>query len=315
MSDRQKWREFICSPNHAGRHLSSIGRAVIGATGDPVDTAELSSFLNKLSEGDDDVSTLADAVDLIGGKYYEFLTRDLVWVLDHLSNEMIHRDEIVGPALRGNPRWDRTIIGRMTERLRPGLFVTRTVHRSFNLPENLLLRWLVDELLGAIREIARRVGAAGVHPSLQAVQAQAEEVLRHHWFTEIPSSSTATFPMLLAAKRHRRREYRRAAALAKQRLQFSERDPSLRWYAILMLLAANWLEPVSEDDLFELYVLVQVIDIIAEELGFGSPTEYGLVIRDRGHVAQFENNEGRIRIYFDQSPSIFTNQSGSTSSG
>ena len=64
----------------------------------------------------------------------------------------------------------------------------------------------------------------------------------------------------------------------------------------------NWLEPVNDDDLFELYVLVLVLDIIAEELNFGTPTEYGLLTTGRRHVALFEKDNSTLSVYFDQSP-------------
>jgi hypothetical protein len=70
----------------------------------------------------------------------------------------------------------------------------------------------------------------------------------------------------------------------------------------MSLLAVNWLEPVSDDDLFELYVLVLTIDLLSNELGFGEPVEYGLVTSRRGHIALFEREEFRLRVFFDQTP-------------
>lgn len=64
----------------------------------------------------------------------------------------------------------------------------------------------------------------------------------------------------------------------------------------------NWLEPVNDDDLFELYVLVLTLDLLSDELGFGEPVEYGLVTSRRGHVALFEDDHQKARVYFDQTP-------------
>ena len=74
-----------------------------------------------------------------------------------------------------------------------------------------------------------------------------------------------------------------------------------------MLLAVGWLEPVSDDDLFELYCLVLVLDIISDELGLGQPLESGLLLRGRSHVAAFESSAGRIEVFFDQSPAMVMN--------
>lgn len=94
-----------------------------------------------------------------------------------------------------------------------------------------------------------------------------------------------------------------AAELAEARARLKSPSEDARWFAILMLLAVGWLEPVSDDDMFELYSLTLVIDVIAQELGFGEPEEYGLVTSGRGHVAAFRNEHGRLRVVFDQNPS------------
>ena len=69
-----------------------------------------------------------------------------------------------------------------------------------------------------------------------------------------------------------------------------------------MLLAVGWLEQISDDDLFELYVLVIVLDVLSDELGLGNPVEYGLLLRERRYVAAFEGTAGTVRVFFDQSP-------------
>ena len=304
MSDlRTTWRDFICAPDHPYRHLASLGASVRGAKSDSLDLADLESFLHKL-RAEADVILLADMVDLLDGPYLEFIQRDLLAVLDQLSNEMERRDEIVGPGLKGNPRWDRTVLGRATHALRPGLFYSRTAYRSFDLPENALLRWLVGNLVETIHKLQRSSSTSGLHPSLAMVLTRCEEALAHHWFSQLGRPLALTPAMLLAAERHRRPEYRAAAKLARSRARLSENAPDARWYAILMLLAVGWLEPVDDDDLFELYALTLTLDVISQELGFGEPVEYGLVAAGRSHVAAFEAKNGRLTVLFDQSPAV-----------
>jgi hypothetical protein len=301
MPDRGDWRDFICSPHHAGRHLASIGTSVGVSVGEAIDTAELQAFLDRIGSAQD-VQVLADVVDLLRPEYLDFIDNDLARVLDHLSNEMVRVEEVVGPALRGNPRWDRTILGRMNYSLPVGKYFTRTAHRSFDLPENLLLRWLVDHLSNTIRDIGRRTGLDALHPQLRLIASRCEEALRHHWMSDVPVTVLLTPPMITGAERHRRPEYRRAAGLARTRDSLSSRDKDFRWHAILMLLAVGWLEPISDDDLFELYVLVLVLDVLSDELGLGDPVEYGLLLRERRYVAAFESAAGTIHVFFDQSP-------------
>ncbi|WP_047307617.1 hypothetical protein [Rhodopseudomonas palustris] len=299
---REAWRDFICAPDRAGRHLSAIGRGVAGATSDAIDLAVLQSFLEKLHGTADDVRLLGSAVDLIVGGYRTFTEGPLHRVLDSLSNEMLAREQIVGPGLRGNPRWDRTILQRMAGTLSPVHYVSRTSHRSFELPENQLLSWLVDDLRRTVSIIEQRVGTTALHADIQTLRDECERARQHHWFSDISVPLRITPEMIAAASRHRRSEYRVAAKLARRRLEMETNDHHAWWYTIMSLLAVNWLEPVNDDDLFELYVLVLALDLLSDELGFGEPVEYGLVTSKRRHVALFESEHQTVRVYFDQTP-------------
>lgn len=301
-SPRAAWRDFICAPDHPYRHLASLGASVQGANSDAIDIAGLTDFLQKL-RGDHEVTLLADMVDLLSGGYLAFAETQLPRLLDSLANEMESRDEIVGPGLRGNPRWDRTVVSRMAGILPVGRYHSRTSHRSFALPENELLRWLVNELITSVRNLARRSSSATPHGTLVALLQRSEESASHYWLSQLPVPPYLTPAMVSAAKRSRHPEYRRAAELAEARARLKSPSEDSRWYAILMLLAVGWLEPVSDDDMFELYSLALVIDVIAQDLGFGAPEEYGLVTSGRGHVAAFRNEHGRLRVIFDQNPS------------
>ncbi len=297
---RDAWREFICSPRHAGRHLSVIGRGVAAGIFDAIEQETLRAFLDRLSNASDDVQLLGDAVDLITGGYLEFVTRPLSKVLDSLSNEMLRQEEVVGPGLRGNPRWDTTLIQRLSGRLSVNHYVSGTARRSFDLPENKLIAWLVRDLIRCIEAIERRIGTQSLHPSLQILHRMCSAANAHHWFSTIPVPISLEYGHLSSARGHRMPEYRKAAALAERRRSLESRDHQAWWYSVLALLAVNWLEPISDDDLFELYVLVLTLDVLSAELGFGEPTEFGLLIPGRKHVAAFEKEDRTLAVHFDQ---------------
>lgn len=300
---RQRWRDFICSPEHPGRHLASLGSAVAASTGEPIDIADLEAFLGKLEGGDDDVDHLASIVDLVSGGYGRFMGTDLPRLLDLLAVEARYEDAVVGPALVGNPRWDRTAIGRISGRLRPGQYVSRTARRSHELPENLLLRWLVADLAQAVTFIRRRAKGNRLHDTLETIGVRAGDARANHLFASITEPVRLDLTMLSAARSRRRPEYTMAADLAARRSLLNAGPDEARWHALLMLLAVGWLEPVDIDDLFELYSLVMVIDVISQELGFGDPDEFGLVLPGRKQVASFDRDCGTLKVFFDQSPS------------
>lgn len=303
--DREAWRSFICSPDRAGRHLSSIGQGVAGATAEPIDLAVLEDFLRKL-DGDDDVTLLTDAVDLLTGGYLDFVRRTLPDLIDIMSNEVLSKQSVVGPGLRGNPVWGRTMLGRMSGALSPVQFISRTSRRSYDLPENRLLRWLVADLGSAVARITRRVTVKGLHPDLLLMLTSCGAAERHHSFSEVAVPGELTAELTVPARRHRRAEYRKAAALAAHRAQFTRNDEDRWWYHVLSLLAVGWLEPLDSEKLFELYVLVLVMDLLAEELAFGDPVEVSLVTAGRRHVAMYSRGEVAVRAFFNQTPSTVT---------
>lgn len=302
MNLREQWRGFVTDPSRAGRHLTNLGKAVAPADGSPIDPAVLADFLKKLSGGDASLELIAGIVDLAAGDYGEFCKRQLPALLDSLANEKVGELAVVGPVLRGSTRWDLTTIGQLSGRLRPAQFVTRLPQRSFALPENALVRWLVEDLTRTISWVEGRVGSKGLLPQLAHIRAGCDEALRHPWIGEVPPPRWLDPAMRLAAERQRLPAYRHAAKLAARRQRFLSRDRASRWRHMLDLLAVNWLAPLSDDDLFELFALVLVLDVLEQDLGLGSPTQYGLAAPGRDHVALFEAGGGSVRVFFDQSP-------------
>ena len=302
MTSREEWRAFVTDSSRAGRYLTSIGTSVDVAEATPIDQQLLVSFLSKLSQSTDDVRLLASVVDLIAGEYRDFCARQLPLLLDSLANERVGEYATVGPALRGNTRWDLTLVGRQAGRLLPTQYVTRLPTRSFALAENALVRWLVENLLNTVDWVERRVGSKALMPQLLGLRSGCEEALRHEWFRQVPPPRAVDHQMRLSAERQRLPQYRSAAKLAARRTKYETRDRVSRWHHIAELLSVNWLQPISDDDLFELYALVLVLDVIENELGQGSPAQYGLVLPDRDHMARFAGSGGQIMVFFDQSP-------------
>jgi hypothetical protein len=299
---RDEWRDFITDPGRAGRHLTNLGTSVKATADTPLDPAVLAAFLEKLSDGANDVSLVAGIIDLASGGYEDFCTRQLPPLLDSLSNEKVDEVALVGPMLRGSTRWDLTTLGRLSGRLLPTQFVTRLPQRSFALPENALVRWLVEDLAATIDWIEGRVGSKALLPQLAGIRDGCEEALRHQWFREVPPPRWLDVHMRLAAQRQRLPAYRRAAGLAVRRQGYRERNRAARWQHIIELLTVNWLAPLSDDDLFELYALVLVLDVLEHDLGLQPPTQYGLAAPGRDHIALFEHGANRVRVFFDQSP-------------
>jgi hypothetical protein len=299
----QDWRDFICDPGRPARFLSSIGRGIEEAQDQPVDAEILTAFLERLAGGGADVELLANAIDLAHGGYAAFCTDQLPHLLDALANERLAEDAVVGPALRGNPRWDRTMVARRTGRIPSTHFISRLPTRSFELPENLLVRWLLDSLSAAVESMALRVGNAALPDSLLRIREAVEAALSHHWFREVTVPTLPTEAMFAGASRHRMPAYRIASGLARRRAERDLRRVRGRWFKVFDFLRANWLSPIDTDDLFELFALALVLDVLETDLGLGPAREYGLALRGRDHVALYDLPGGdTLQVFFDQSP-------------
>lgn len=303
MNLEHQWRDFVCDPQRPGRFLSNIGRSVAEARAEPIDAEVLTNFLARLSGAHADVELLASAVDLAYSGYFDFFSRSLGSLIDVLANERIGEDAVVGPGMRGNPLWSRTSVARRSGKILSTHYVTRLPVRSFQLPENLLVRWLVGAIIDAIDAFERRIGSGALPDRLVVIKTACKEALSHHWFQQVTSPRTVTSSMIVAAKHQRNPAYRLAAHLAERRAARLAGTPTARWLRTLDLLRANWLAPEQTDDLFELYALTLVLDILERDLGFGIPVEFGLAVPGRSHVAVFDDDHaGRVRVFFDQSP-------------
>lgn len=302
LNARKEWRDFILDPSRPGRHLASIGSAVDPTEVASIDADVLEDFLGKISAGPESIQIVASIIDLAGGPYAEFCSKHLPNLLDSLANKKIGELAVVGPRLRGNARWDLTAMGRISGRLSPVQFISRLPERSFSLPENALVRWLIDDLARAVNWIESKVGSRSMLSQLLKIRDGCEEAFRHHWFQEVQPPRWPDVTMRIAAERQRLPAYRLAANLTKRRLRFQNHDRAARVASMLELLSVNWLSPVSDDDLFELYALVFILDLLKEEVGLGEPVTYGLNSAGRGAIAEFKTSTGIVRVFFDQSP-------------
>lgn len=299
---KKRWRDLICSSAYGGRFLGSIGKSIALASTAAEDAESIEKLLHSLSRGERDIRIIAGVIDLLNSEYLSFFSREIWTLLDHLANEVIKEEEVVGPALRGNPRWDKTILARTAGTLPIGKYYTRTARRSFEKAENLLLKWLLTDISRQIHYLERQLGISAIPVQLRLLLTKIEAVSRHHWLASIEAPEKITSEMLKASFRSRRSEYRMAASLAQRRHKLSHDVAHSRWNAILSLLSANWLEPINPDDLFELYALTVCLETIGDELGFGTPQELGLVIRKREYVAKFTREKTSLEVFFDQTP-------------
>jgi hypothetical protein len=75
------------------------------------------------------------------------------------------------------------------------------------------------------------------------------------------------------------------------------------WALIVEMLQNGWYEPVSDDDLFEVYCLTVLLEALDRICAFGPPSAFGLNMVGRPYIAQYDAADGSTAtVYFQQTP-------------
>ncbi len=301
MSNRAEWEEFLLDPTKPARFFASASSG-IGVSVHPVNDEAVLDLLSRLSSKQSEARDLVDAIDFFFGGYREFLLGGLKQLLRSLSYESFDTTEIQGPSIKGRVDWHKTISGRNSGRLAPFQYVARRTNRSNDTPENRVVLLFLKTVAADLNRLSASLGTQAIPSSILEIKHAAERGLKDFALQTVEDSRNLTQPMKARAFGHRLAGYGTACRLLLRRLSIAEHFESARLGALIEFVKSGWFAPISDDDLFELYVLFLLMDILENELGFGKPTEYGLIRSGRRHVARYQNASGELRVFFDQSP-------------
>ncbi|GEL42918.1 hypothetical protein [Methylobacterium flocculans] len=302
MTGRARWVADLTTSRHVHRFLTRISAASDPAEAPAIDEAQLRAYLDSLRGGADDARTLVEVMELMTRGYVEFMQTELPKLLAVLSNRTEHVREVVGPGLRGVVRWDLTKVGRANRTLPSARYISNVQRRSYETPENALLVWLLTDIERAVAQIGKRIGTRRLHPLLRLLRDESQAALRHEALSSVEAVRAVSPHMIHAARHNRQPGYRAAAALVQRRRRMQERSRAARWSLMLQLLRSNWLEPVSDDDLFEIYGLSTVLSVLSEDLGLGEPVHYGLLGSTLEPAATYRMVDATVRVWFNRTP-------------
>lgn len=292
--DHKDWGEQVLAYIFA--RMDSTWRA----KGTPVPT--LSRFLSALARNQaDDLAYLARMYHVSrDGGAWQYLTQELpdaVRTLAH-ARERVRQEDRSGP--RGRIDWSRTLRQRLTKN-DPGIFSTLRSRKTYDLPENRLLRKYLSEISSAEHHSKRVSNEEALGTKLtEAVQA-AKEVLKTSYLRDIPEQPDASALMVARALRSKRELYGRLGELW---LEFEAAVLGGQLEAVRKVLEGGWLAPKSPEDLFELYVLIKTLEAVQRLLEHRGPVKvaYGLVRPGGRAVAKFEGRDISAEVWFDRSP-------------
>ncbi len=302
MSNRGEWIDRIRG-SLAGRHSYLRGHSKFVPDALP-DAARLDDFILSLTHRVEDRKLLFALYFLSQPELEQFLETDLPALLKVASNKtFLTRVERRGGG-RGHVDWPMTMRLRLTSRQDPSFLVARATNRTFATPENELLKFVLRSTTELFDFALGRLSAGAMHSKLTHLRECARALGKHQYLRNLPSPLAPTQLMKVRARRNRDRRYGYAAKLA---AQLEEIFVIATWSSALRLIESGYLAPVSDDDLFELFVLVQLLDVLETRLGFGQPVFRGPIVGGRDAIATFEHpaDGSSVEVYFDQSPSGF----------
>ncbi len=300
MSRREKWAQMICKSGSVGRYLlpgHDLEFLPAFKDGGEID---VQAFLEKLDDQGGSVELLGSAYWLSQPEVEQFIFQDLPGLLKNLGHGSRSSPPSIEATFKGRVLWQNTTLGRLSGAVPRGRYLVQNTEKSADIPENRLLKFFLTRVVSAVTEMARR-GTGALPRRFDTIRDAATRALSNSYLQSVYLEHRMSARMLSTAIRHRDYRYSRLAHLTRDLDRAVIRG---KWPQILDLLRKGWLAPVSSDDLFELYVLVLVMQAVEGELGFGAPSTYGLIQRGRSAVVTYRRPDGvKAEIYFDQVPS------------
>lgn len=271
------------------------------------DERSVRNFLNRLRD-QEDLRALGRTYLLLQPSLQEFVTLELPGLLRSLERVMRPRIETTRGAPRGKIQWSSTFRRRVGGKADSTTFVVRKPERSADLPENRLVKLFLRRLVDTVDAAAVAAGTRHTPAYLQELRSTARRLAQEPHLRGVETVDEVDANMRRAARRNRDPRYGKSLDFADQH---DDVVHETRWRTVLELLRVGWLEPLSDDDLFELYSLVFLFQMLSERLGYDG-VSYGLIRAGREEVAVFEHptSRRRVRVWFDQNPArIFKGRS------
>lgn len=299
-TQRSRWTEYI-----GRRGYRLLTTSTVAAPRHPkVNPASVRRFIAGLRQGDPEYA--AGLYFLFSPLLVSFMEASLPKLLRALSHGTKGRVVASRGGVRGHLRWGDTLRGRLTGKLSEGSYVVGQTFRSADIPENRLVKWVIMRVHGLLATAGGRAAASSsseeggelgsVRELLNRLERAAAGALRAPHMRSVQAAPVSS-QMRQAARRRRGRAYKEAAILEQRLVQLLESPRA----ALLAFAQDRWLEPLLDEDLFELYALVRVLEELEDGLGFSQVREYSLMREGREHVAVLADKAGqRVTVYANQ---------------
>jgi hypothetical protein len=256
-----------------------------------------------------DLQTLVRLSFLLSGQTRDFIT-GILSQLHSLRASTFRRYLAFDNQVRGAINWSQTVPLQVT---RPCTYVCADAQRSFDLPENRMLAFLVErhlQYLGKLLEGPSKSANRGIQKGwwedLHRLREAIFEIRSNPYYRLIPRTPGANggnLPGRLVARVRRRRSRLSAVILAHylHHQNVCGDAPDLRAVHQVLVDGLRWPE---ENKLFELFALFALVDMLRRG-AMVPPTVVPIAARtggDRWFASLRGENEVRVNVYYQTFP-------------
>lgn len=263
-------------------------------------TLRIDPFLSKMNLNIKNLSDLLTVRFLLKKETTDFV-RSLPILLEQFKTTTTLKNEVNRGEIRGEIDWSETIKERLSKNYRDKtLYSTRESVRSYNIPENLVLKELLSLLNFLLYENNYIEGFedADWFKEWQGIKGNVSHAFKKNIYLQRVDQVKVPNRLIQKTLSHRNKLYRDAARLLLEYRKlmngrYSEDD-------IKLLLQETFIAPGDINTLFELYWIIQLIKQNSSETQL-----YLLDGRSSAHniIASWEDNEQLYYLYHDSSGS------------
>jgi hypothetical protein len=238
----------------------------------------------------------------------DFINRTTPSILRSIAKSTETEPQTGWGRIRGRIDWQLTTAAQRESGGFAGRYVWRSAERVYDLPENRLFKFG----LRTVRALARRA-ASGTKPSTEGIGTwrdksarialTAERDLGHIALRNVMSVPTLDVRCWQRSWNHRRADYRSAASFLSWFEAARLRGSLENW----RLLASTYLVPLSNDSVFELYVLMKAIQ--AAEAQEWTVVEVRAIGALSAPVFRLARPGATCDIYYQHTPAILKERS------
>ena len=266
--------------------------------------------LKKLTGLTDEELNLLKITHFLLSKEVEELIEELPKLLRNLSHST-HKELVeCRGIIRRRIDWNMTFKERFSQGFNdPSLFICQPSTKMYNLPENQLLKFIIWK----IRRLSENINLKITEDLLDfetwnnwqdmiiSHYLKIKKISKNIYFQQISMPSSIKSKTVQKAYKHRNQSYDKVAECYElyEKLFITNDHEVLR-----RLIETQTFEPLNNDKLFELYVLMKLLDFLDKSDG---NLELGLLKPELEYTAKFLSDEVNICIFYQKMPNIFKN--------